>query len=81
MSAGSKFHSCGEETEKPFRLIVPSDIEGPGVEPGMTTEGCALRNVIHGVAELDQVLRCTASQAVACDELSLYRIRNGIGSQ
>ena len=38
MSAGSKFHSCGEETEKPL----PSDIEGPGAEPGTTTEGCAL---------------------------------------
>ena len=25
-----------------FSRIVPSDIEGPGAEPGTTTEGCAL---------------------------------------
>ena len=42
MSAGSKFHSCGVEMEKPLLRIVPSDIEGPGAEPGTTTEGCAL---------------------------------------
>ena len=41
MSAGSKFHNCGEETEL-FSRIAPSDIEGPVAEPGMTTEGCAL---------------------------------------
>ena len=43
MSEGSKFHSCGAETEKPSSTrIAPSDTEEPGVEPETMTEGCAL---------------------------------------
>ena len=78
MSAGSEFHSFGEETEERrnlFDRIVPSDIEGPGAEPGRLTECCALLECHSRSGELDQVLRCTASQAVARDglmELSLY---------
>ena len=69
MSEGTKFHSCGAETEKPLRPDRSFRYRG-------TMEELSLRrwpkvapwpcwDVIHGMAELDQVLRCTAIQAVA----------------
>ena len=45
MLAGSKFHSCGEGTEKPllpYRSFRYRGTRSPGAEPLTTTEGCAL---------------------------------------
>ena len=57
---------------------VPSDNEEPGAGPGKMTKGSPWWNVIHGVAELNQVLWCTTSQANARDgvELELNTILN-----
>ena len=79
MSAGSKFHSCGEETEKPlfpdrsFRYRRDQELN-----PGRRPKVAPCWNVSHGVAQLNQVLWCTASQAVACDGVKFvsYTKRN-----
>ena len=42
MLAGSKFHSCGEGTEKPLLSFRYRGTRSPGAEPVTTTEGCAL---------------------------------------
>ena len=72
MSAGSKFHSCGEENGETSStgsfLPISRDQE---LSLGRRPKVALCWNVIHGVAELDQVLRCTASQAVARDGVEL----------
>ena len=82
MSAGSKFHSCGEETEKP--LFPDRSFRYRGTRSWTGDDNRRLRLAGMSVTEWHSSIRYSGARParqLLVMELSLYRIRNGTGSQ